>query len=155
MKYRSRMLATILTVILVSGSGLMATNYSTPLVADEVLTGSDCVFAPSEIVQLCLYPQYSILLLRYEDGIDPYLIWGTTEDTSWPWGYGTHAGQTSFPSNGYAYMQSDGNFVLYSSGGTPLWSTSTCCTGGPFLHVQDDRNLVVYSATEVPLWSIF
>lgn len=27
----------------------------------------------------------------------------------------------------YLIVQSDGNVVIYSSGGSPLWSTGTCC----------------------------
>ncbi len=46
-----------------------------------------------------------------------------------------------------AIMQSDGNFVLYMSGGGPLWSTGTSGTGATYLAVQSDGNTVLYAAT--------
>ncbi|MFB6719963.1 hypothetical protein ACFCV3_07380 [Kribbella sp. NPDC056345] len=50
-----------------------------------------------------------------------------------------------------AYMQGDGNFVLYK-GKTPLWSTKTQSKGA-FVAMQGDGNLVVYSAAKKALWS--
>ena len=41
-------------------------------------------------------------------------------------------------------MQTDGNLVLYDSGGNPRWASNTCNNPGAFLRVQNDGNLVVY-----------
>jgi len=41
-------------------------------------------------------------------------------------------------------MQTDGNLVLYDSGGTARWDSKTCNNPGAFLRVQNDGNLVVY-----------
>jgi hypothetical protein len=70
---------------------------------------------------------------------------------------------TSGHSGAYAYMQSDGNLVVYKSGGGPgtggaLWSTGTYGHTGAYFLVQDDGNLVVYGAGGGPstggaLWS--
>ena len=58
---------------------------------------------------------------------------------------------TSGHSGAYAYMQSDGNFVVYKSGGGPgsggaLWSTGTYGHSGAYAIMQDDGNLVVYKS---------
>jgi hypothetical protein len=71
-------------------------------------------------------------------------------------GAGSHTNQT-VPSdqNGYALMQSDGNFVLYDSNPTARWATNTSgYTNGPFIQMQNDGNLVVYYNTNVALWAI-
>jgi len=150
------LIAAVAFMVGLSAPAVLATNYSTPLSADEALYDSDCVFAPSDSVGLCLNPTYSLLnLTNYLDAEEPYFIWGSNADENWPWGNGTHEGQTSFPSGGYAYMQADGNFVLYDSGNDPLWETFTWGYSGAYLEVQDDDNLVVYSSSQVPLWSIF
>jgi hypothetical protein len=41
-------------------------------------------------------------------------------------------------------MQGDGNLVLYSAAGSPLWSSGTAGMGSSHLVMQDDGNLVVY-----------
>ena len=53
---------------------------------------------------------------------------------------------------GEAAMQGDGNFVVYSSGGQPQWSTGTVGHEGAWLAVQSDGNLVIYDAYGYPLW---
>ncbi|MFE9453033.1 hypothetical protein [Streptomyces sp. NPDC006739] len=65
---------------------------------------------------------------------------------------------TSGNSGAYAYMQSDGNFVVYSSTGSALWSTHTNGHTGAYFLLQDDGNLVVYGSGGGPstggsLWS--
>ncbi|MCQ4082298.1 N-acetylmuramoyl-L-alanine amidase [Streptomyces sp. RB6PN25] len=51
----------------------------------------------------------------------------------------------------YAYMQTDGNLVVYKPGGGPstggaLWSTNTWGHSGAYATLQDDGNLVVYGS---------
>jgi hypothetical protein len=62
----------------------------------------------------------------------------------------------------FAIMQSDGNFVVYSTGQTngrgrdfPIWASNTNGKGRkPFRTVmQKDGNLVVYDATNSPKWA--
>jgi surface antigen len=50
-------------------------------------------------------------------------------------------------------QQSDGNFVVLSSGSSPLWSSGTYGNPGDHLSLQDDGNLVIYSATGSALWA--
>ena len=50
-------------------------------------------------------------------------------------------------------MQGDGNFVIYTSTGTPLWASNTAGNTGAYLTVQNDGNAVVYSASGAALWS--
>jgi hypothetical protein len=52
-----------------------------------------------------------------------------------------------------AIMQGDGNFVIYSTSGSPLWSSNTAGNNGATLSVQDDGNTVIYSTTGKALWS--
>jgi hypothetical protein len=55
----------------------------------------------------------------------------------------------------YTILQDDGNLVVYSSTGAPLFNTGTTTvgnTGGRFT-VQDDGNLVLYDADGTPVWA--
>lgn len=51
-----------------------------------------------------------------------------------------------------AEMQTDGNFVVYSSG-TPRWSSGTSHYPGSRLLLQSDGNLVIYDNAGVARWS--
>jgi hypothetical protein len=72
-------------------------------------------------------------------------------------GAGSHSAQSADAgSSGFAQMQSDGNFVLYTGGSSSVWATNTNGhTTGPFLSLQTDGNLIVYYNTNVALWSLF
>jgi hypothetical protein len=50
-------------------------------------------------------------------------------------------------------MQTDGNFVLYTKRGRPIWATNTHNHPGAYFVVQDDGNLVIYSPEKKPLWA--
>jgi hypothetical protein len=52
-----------------------------------------------------------------------------------------------------ATMQTDGNLVVRSSSGTPLWTPGTGKHPGAYLAVQNDGKLVIYSAAGTPLWA--
>jgi hypothetical protein len=49
-----------------------------------------------------------------------------------------------------AVFQTDGNFVVYSSSGQPLWNSPTYTYSG--LTLQDDGNAVIYQGSS-PLWA--
>ena len=51
-----------------------------------------------------------------------------------------------------AWMQADGNFVIYNNG-RPVWQSNTAGTPNPFLSLQADGNLVVYG--QIPVWDRF
>jgi hypothetical protein len=55
-----------------------------------------------------------------------------------------------------AWMQSDGNFVIYNQYGDPIWNTGTsnCGTQGAWLRVQADANLVLYTRDWRPIWAV-
>ncbi|WP_372509436.1 hypothetical protein [Streptomyces humicola] len=73
------------------------------------------------------------------------------------------ASGTSGHSGAYAYMQSDGNLVVYKSGGGPssggaLWASGTSGHSGAYAIMQSDGNFVVYKSGGGPstggaLWS--
>lgn len=48
--------------------------------------------------------------------------------------------------------QTDGNLVMYSATGDPLWSSNTSGKGPSYLKLQTDGNLVLYSESG-PTWS--
>lgn len=56
---------------------------------------------------------------------------------------------------GYVTMQTDGDLVIYTSGGHRVWSSGTAGTGsGNMLVMQDDANLVMYrSLSNSAPWS--
>jgi hypothetical protein len=63
------------------------------------------------------------------------------------------ASQTEGIGGAYAVMQSDGNFVVYSTAGRALWASGTNGDVGDELVLQPDGNLVVYGSNGPPLWS--
>lgn len=54
----------------------------------------------------------------------------------------------------HARFQSDGNFVLYSRTGTPLWSSQTYEGPGAFLAIRASGQMEIYDASGRPLWSV-
>lgn len=50
-------------------------------------------------------------------------------------------------------MLEDGNLVLNSPDGSPVWASDTNGSEGAYLIVQDDANVVIYSADGAPLWA--
>jgi len=64
-------------------------------------------------------------------------------------------GHALVSSNGYqAVLQGDGNFVIYSPQGRPLWADGMNNFFGPnFIVVQGDGNMVDYLWNGFPLWS--
>jgi hypothetical protein len=50
-----------------------------------------------------------------------------------------------------AVMQEDGNFVLYTASGQPVWASGTNGNSGAYAALQADGNVVVYSASGAPL----
>jgi hypothetical protein len=68
-------------------------------------------------------------------------------------GYGIWATGTVNHPGAYAKMQSDGNFVVYSSSGSALWNSGTANHPGAYVTIQPDTNAVVYSSTGSALWS--
>lgn len=143
-------------MLFITSPMIHATDYSSPFTGGSTLSGSDCVYSPSSYARLCIGPQYSIVYLEWIGPGCPYTIWETNGDSSWPYGTGTHIGQTSFPSDGHANMQYDGNFVvLPADESSTLWSSVTDGNSGAYASVEDDGNFVIYSANGAPLWSVF
>lgn len=64
-----------------------------------------------------------------------------------------YRGQQWITSNNYKFIfQSDGNLVLYSPQGQPLWATGTDNTSADLLAVQADGNVVLYDHGR-PVWA--
>lgn len=80
--------------------------------------------------------------------------------TSGPW-WATMTNNPQEP-GGFAVMQSDGNFVVYTfldpsgtfySGLPPVWASNTAGNANDYLVQQDDGNLVVYNKNNNAIWS--
>lgn len=57
-------------------------------------------------------------------------------------------------SNGHILVQqADGNLVIYSPAGKPLWATNTISPNVAFVAMQEDGNLVMYNLAGRPLWA--
>jgi hypothetical protein len=83
------------------------------------------------------------------------VAWASPFDTNYYAPCGGYHHEQSFPSNNSrAFMQFDGNFVLYNNRDPvyPAWATNTEGNSGAYLNVQNDANVVVYSSSNVPLW---
>jgi hypothetical protein len=63
-----------------------------------------------------------------------------------------HAHTYAYPGDFFA-MQTDGNAVVYTSGGQPIWTTDTNGYNGAHLVLQDDQNIVLYSANGSAVWA--
>jgi outer membrane protein assembly factor BamB len=53
-----------------------------------------------------------------------------------------------------AFMQTDGNFVVYNQAFVPRWDAKTGGKPGAYLAAQDDGNLVIYGSDGTVLWNI-
>jgi hypothetical protein len=146
---------------------LVSRSRAAVLYHDSYLYANDALYSGTGLYKL------TVNVEAYGDPFEDHLIlgvWGYWANqwhemwTSWadPWYYyggtplGMHSGHSGdVDVNGYALMQADGNFVLYTSSGTPCWQTFTDGNPGAYLNMQDDGNLVVYSSSAVPLWALF
>ena len=63
------------------------------------------------------------------------------------------AGTKSTARGGWAEMQVDGNFVVYSTSGVALWSTGTGGNPGARIVIEDDCNVVVRARGGAQLWA--
>ena len=52
-----------------------------------------------------------------------------------------------------AFLQPDGNFVIYDASGTARWSSGTCGHPVACLAVQDDGNVVIYRSDGNAIWA--
>jgi hypothetical protein len=59
----------------------------------------------------------------------------------------------AWPRGDHADVQEDGNFVLSSKAGQPVWATGTNGNNGAYLSIQEDGNMVVYNSDDQPLWA--
>jgi hypothetical protein len=51
-------------------------------------------------------------------------------------------------------MQGDGNLVLYTADGRPVWATGTDRNPGAFAMIHNDGRLSVYRVDASTLWSV-
>lgn len=157
-----RVLAVLsLTVVLLPVARLRADflNQGDTLHVGDALMSSDGAYELK-----CLYSFYytsNTIWLRARKVSTNDIIWTSLADVYYsnlfPNGVGYHTDQWSLldDPDGYASMQSDGNFVLYDTNANAGWATNTQNHAGAYLSMQTDANIVVYSSTNVALWSLF
>lgn len=81
----------------------------------------------------------NLSLYRYVDGAYDGVLWKSETNTG---------------SNYFARFQNDGNFVVYHSNGSALWSSRTPGNNaGATLKLQGNGDLVIYSNIGEPIWS--
>jgi hypothetical protein len=68
-------------------------------------------------------------------------------------GTGLFDGQTITAGKYQLVLQADGNLVVYTQAGSPLWNTGTWGQPGDSLTMQSDGNLVIYNLHGKPIWS--
>ena len=81
----------------------------------------------------------NLALYSFENGLTGGVVWQSNTAGA---GAGCHAD-----------FQGDGNFVVYTGSGVPVWNSGTSGTSGGVLSLQSDGNLVVYNGAGQPLWS--
>lgn len=143
-----------------------ATTHYSPFYAGGVLNQGDTIRSGDECTELRFTfdgSYYNRLEYRTISGNPAcgYSNWDSYNDYEWQGrGHGNHQGQSE--PRGYrgaqAFMQGDGNFVIYDTDqnpAVPLWATNTAGNDGAVLHLQGDGNLVIYGASGAVLWSLF
>jgi hypothetical protein len=68
------------------------------------------------------------------------------------WSTGTY-GYATWMQPTHVDMQANGDLVLKSMAGVPLWASDSAGKGGTHLDLQDDRNLVLYKDDMTPVWA--
>lgn len=110
-----------------------ALNPRSQLTANQTIQADDYIMSPNGQSLLHVQPNGNLSLFRNFNTV----------------AWSSHSSGTPLQ----LVMQSDGNLVLYSTSGGPLWYTGTGGNPGAKLVVQDDGNMVIYSAGGGVLWS--
>lgn len=154
----SKCRAIVVSLLIVCFVGLGSTRLrATDLYADDPQFYQDLIYSENGDYLMAMVWTGSTLAVGFSyvgPGTD-YDIWFSSIDGSFS-GLGYHQNHwASADIDGSAVVQGDGNFVLYDSGLSSCWSTSTDSYSGSRLNVQNDGNLVVYDSGNTPRWSVF
>ncbi len=126
-----------------SGTGQgNCTSYSPFLDAGQLLNIGDSLYADNLGYTLTLQSDGELALYRL---VNPAAAAG--EPLQRLWAAGT-AGRGGYQ----ARMQSDGNFVVYTSDSRPLWGAGSNHSSGNYLFMEDTGNLAVANAGQT-IWS--
>ena len=102
------------------------------LSGDEWLNQDEYVTSPNGIFTLYYQADGNLVVSYYATP-----IWSSLTDGTSP---------------GAAYMQADGNFVVYDANDTPLWDTGTAGNPGAYVSVTDSGDLAVFRSDGLMLW---
>lgn len=147
-----RFTATLFVVAVALSAPLRATNYSSPFTAGQTLSGNDCLYSGNEDYRLCIHSSGSYLDLYNIPYFNVY--WDSSVDGYYS-GLGSHVSQTSFPNDGNAHLQLDGNFIIFSVQHNALWTTQTDDNEDAYIMIENDGNMVIYDSGDVAIWSVF
>lgn len=123
-----------------------AGTYATPTPGPfptQTCSIGNALFAPQTIPsgKCIVSPKGQYILYMAPDG--NFYIYDIPHNVA-TWGAGTfnHPGAT-------ATLQTDGNFVVYSTSNVALWNSGTYGTGADFLEMENDGRIILYR----PVWS--
>jgi len=115
---------------------LSAAHANTIIRAGSVLQGGTTIEPENGKHVLAMQHDGNLVLYRKRD---MFARWHTVTHQ--------HAGS-------YAIMQDDGNLVVISAAGKPLWASRTGGNSGAYLVIQNDGNLVIYRSDGKSIWSV-
>lgn len=119
---------------------------STTLRAGTTLSSGQAVTSPNGEYTLAMLTNGT---LSWFDG-PANSLWASTQSATAPAG---SQGPGSIVAGSRLVMQEDGNLVVYTPQGVPIFATGTNGNPGAYLALQSDGNLVVYSGAGQALWA--
>lgn len=106
--------------------------------ANAALLPYQCAYSADSRFYLCYQGDGNLVLYKNLTGTQ-VPIWASNT-------YGATLGK--------AWMQGDGNLVIYNASNTPIWQSGTFGNNNAFLAVQSDGNMTIYKdTTNTPIWS--
>ncbi len=110
--------------------------------ADKWLTMDGTCYPTNSIL---LQHEYETLIFQGDGNLVLYKTNGSTSKAVW--GTGTNGKNAAS-----VCLQTDGNVVVYASGGSALWGSGTQGSGATQLKLQTDCNLVLYTSSGAAKW---
>jgi hypothetical protein len=116
-------------------------TYKDQLLPNESLSLNESLESPNSLYSLLYQDDGNLVLYRNKPG-------SASRQALW-------ASNTSGQPAGVCIMQEDGNLVVYTPFGIPIWASATNGSSNinSRLIVQDDGNVVIYNQSGNPIWA--
>jgi len=111
-------------------------NSITELGAGQQLNAGQSITSPNGHAELTMLSNGNVVLYNMENS--PNVV-------EWQTNTGGNPGA-------YIILQGDGNLVVYTSGGSPLWDSATYNNTNPYMSLSNTGNLAVYTQAGSQLW---